>query len=163
MTTSRTSIPTAVAIVAALVAALLIAGPTAVQADTQGDTDACTPGYWKNHEANWEEYQPHWRLGNIHLEFLPDDPVFDQWRDLTLREALRLRGGPGFEGAARLLIKTGVAAYLNAAHDSLFYPNTRRNDLQVLIEDALSSMDRATIIALHEQLDEEFNDLACPL
>jgi hypothetical protein len=79
----------------------------------------------------------------------------------TLREALAFGGGPGVLGAARILLRAGVAAMLNAGHPSLDYPSTRFQVRQA-INGALASNDRATMLARAAALDAD-NNLSCPL
>jgi len=60
----------------------------------------CTPGYWKNHTDNWQEYQP--TAPTADLFTLPASlmPLGDQ----TLLKSLQGGGGPGEQGAAKVLL-----------------------------------------------------------
>ena len=76
--------------------------------------------------------------------------------------------GPGVTGATQILLRAGVAAYLNADVE-IPYPYRRWSTgfgglqpLQTLITSAISSQDRATILALATKLDDA-NNLGCPL
>lgn len=76
--------------------------------------------------------------------------------NLTLLEALSLQGGPGTTGAAQNLLRAGVAAFLNAS-SGIGYP---LNATQVvnMVNAALDSNDRATMLSVASQLDT-FNNL----
>lgn len=123
--------------------------------------EGCTPGYWKNHTENWEEYSPDQTVGSVFA--LP--PSLAMYADVTLEEALAFRGGPGAEGGARILLRAATAAFLNAAHEGLGYPYRRYDDpgdIGPKITEALASGDRATMLSLAAWLDEA-NNLGCPL
>jgi hypothetical protein len=147
---------------AALVFALALPLAMApVSASTVGNVHACTPGFWKNHVDQWEEHGPNNKIGNNFT--LP--PELSSLANDTFLEALSYKGGPGVLGAARILLKHGVAAFLNSAHDSLEYPFQRYTPggLLELINDALASLDRDTMLDLKNELDAVANDLDCPL
>jgi hypothetical protein len=137
---------------------LAVAGPVAA---TNIGEEGCTPGYWKNHTDNWEEYSPGQTLDELFdfpasLSGLADD---------TLLEALNYGGGPGLTGGAEILMRAAVAAYLNAAHEGLGYPYRRFTDpgnLEAWINSALASEHRGTMISLAATLDAA-NNLGCPL
>jgi hypothetical protein len=83
---------------------------------------AYTPGFWKNHWGNPE-------LGNDHdawqyTDYSTTDLLCDifsnaadyvEYMETALLNALSLRGGPGDDGAAEILLRAGVAALLNAS------------------------------------------------
>jgi len=79
--------------------------------------------------------------------------------NLTLLQALNLKGGPGLCGAEEILLRAAVSALLNSC--SVSYP---LSTAQVIAEvnAALASCDRATILAEATRLDG-FNNLGCPL
>jgi hypothetical protein len=86
----------------------------------------------------------------------------------TMLQALQGGGGPGVTGATQILLRAGVAAYLNADVEIL-YPYRRWSSgfgglqpLQTLITSALNSQDRATMLDLATKLDNA-NNLGCPL
>lgn len=130
--------------------------------------EGCTPGYWKNHQENWEEYSPTDTLGDHETldarEFvIPDE--FAAYRDVTLADALKLKGGSTIQGASEILFRATVAAYLNAAHEGVGYPYRRfSSPFNILsqVNVALASLDRATILKLAKTLDQA-NNLGCPL
>ena len=144
--------------VAGLFAGMLIAAPAqAVEIGNEG----CTPGYWKNHTDNWQEYTTASKLGNNF-----DLGAFeDKYGDTTFLEALSFKGGPGAEGAFRNLMRATVAAFLNAAHEGLGYPLRRFNDpgnMQDTVNAAIASGKRGTMLDLAAEYDAN-NNLGCPL
>lgn len=142
----------------ALATGMILATPAAA---TNIGNEGCTPGYWKNHTDNWQEYttsstlQNNWTLGQFQAK----------WGSKTFQEALSFKGGSGLDGAFQILMRASVAAYLNAAHEGLGYPLRRFNDpgnMKVLINDALASGSRDHMLSLASQLDG-YNNLGCPL
>ena len=159
-------------------------------ATSNGASQGCTPGYWKNHTDNWQEYAPTTTVSRMlaSLQIVNNKYVFTNYAfpaelakygSLTMAQALALKGGPGADGAAQILLRAATAAYLNAAYDvvpdgsqGLFYPYRRYRDttidgvtypgLQASVTAALSSLDRATMINLAGALDQA-NNLGCPL
>ena len=79
----------------------------------------------------------------------------------TLLQALNFRGGSGTTGAARILLRTAVAALLNSAHPDVDYPRTTA-EVIADVNAALASHDRSTMLALAAELDDD-NNLGCPL
>jgi len=89
---------------------------------------------------------------------VPDSYGLD---NVTLLKALSFKGDTTLTGAARLLLKAGVAALLNSASPGVDYPLTTA-EVIAQVNAALASGDRSTIIALAEQLDA-YNNYGCPL
>jgi hypothetical protein len=148
------------AVVLATALAVAAGGGAIAHAENIGN-EGCTPGYWKNHTDNWEEYKPTTTVGSVWV--LP--PQLSQFSGLTFEQALQGGGGPGVTGAAEILLRASVAAYLNAAHEGLGYPYRRFNEpfnLEAKINAALASLDRDTMLALATTLDKA-NNLGCPL
>ena len=145
----------------ATVLAALAASAAGPAAAVNIGNEGCTPGYWKNHTSNWEEYNP-----NSLLKFnfvIPNELA--SFRDVTFLQALQGGGGPGVTGAAKILFRAAVAAYLNAAHEGVGYPYrrfTEPGNLQAQINAALASLDRQTMLNLAAELDRA-NNLGCPL
>lgn len=118
--------------------------------------NGCTLGYWKNHLDEW-----------ANTSYMTDDLLKDVFvipgglinGDPTLLDALKFKGGPKETGGARILLRQAVAALLNATDPNVGYS---LNELQIIqmVNDALASDDRATMIALAEQLDA-YNNLNC--
>jgi hypothetical protein len=150
---------------AMVLAGALMAGGATFGAGTAGATnignEGCTPGYWKNHTENWQEHPTTARLGR---QFTFPDSLA-HFRDVTFLQALQGGGGPGLDGATKILMRASVAAFLNAAHEGLGYPYRRYNDpfnIQSQVNAALASQDRDQILALASTLDAA-NNLGCPL
>lgn len=123
--------------------------------------EGCTPGFWKNHTADWQEYTPTTTLGDL-FDFPASLSAF---ADDSLLDGLQGDGGPGLTGGAEILLRAGVAAHLNAAHEGVGYPYRRfaqPGPLSGWINDALASEDRDTMLELAETLDNA-NNLGCPL
>lgn len=149
-------------VVGTMLAGALSAGmATPAAADNLGN-EGCTPGYWKTHTSNWEEYTPGWKLKNIPLTFPAPLASFGE---KTFLQALNFGGGTDLAGAVRILLRATAAAFLNAAHEGVAYPYRRFADpgnLQAMVNSALASMNRATILNLAAQLDAA-NNLGCRL
>ncbi len=138
----------------------LAVGVPAASANITGN-EGCTPGYWKNHTQNWEEYAPSDTL-DLPFDF-PDSLA--QYRTVTLDDALALRGGKGVDGAAQILLRAATAAVLNAAHEGVGYPYRRFKapfNIVSKVNAALASGDRQRMLELAQTLDAA-NNLGCPL
>ena len=149
----------------------LVAPPaTAVNA---GTTEGCTPGYWKvpQHHDSWQEARPTSPL----ITRFSAAAAYSNISDMTMVQALGGGGGSGADGAARILARAAVAAWLNAAYDdpaggeAMQYPWRRAADgkegrppLVTTVNSALASGDRATMLELAGWLDRD-NNLGCPL
>jgi hypothetical protein len=120
--------------------------------------EGCTPGFWKQpqHLDAWVTYTPGQTLESVFD--VPDAFGLDS---VTLLEALSFEGGPTTADAAEVLLRQAVAALLNAASPDVDYPLTEA-EIIAQVNAALASEDRATILALAEELDT-FNNLFCPL
>jgi hypothetical protein len=120
--------------------------------------EGCTPGFWKQpqHLDAWVIYSPDQTLESVFD--VPDAFGLD---DVTLLAALDFAGGPTTADAAEVLLRQAVAALLNAASPDVDYPLTEA-EIIAQVNAALATGDRATILALAEQLDT-FNNLFCPL
>lgn len=84
---------------------------------------------------------------------------YGQTGNVTLRAALRFQGGGGLVGAARVLLREGTAALLNATHKDLEYPYTR-SQVIVLVNGALRSGDAAQMGVMAALL-REANEAEC--
>jgi hypothetical protein len=148
----------AVASLASIATVFTLASP--VSASNIGN-EGCTPGYWKNHTTNWEEYTPSTQLKTI-FTFPASLAGFG---DQTLLTALQGGGGPGVDGATRILMRAASAAVLNAAHEGVGYPYRRFDEpfnIVAKVNAALASLDRQTMLTLAATLDAA-NNLGCPL
>lgn len=151
---------------AALVFGLLSASGVSLAAPAQANrigNEGCTPGYWKNHQNNWEEYAPSTVVGNV-FHFSDAPAPVAAYAGKTFVQALRLKGGPGLDGATQTLLRAAVAATLNAAHEGLGYPLRRFVDGGIVdqVNAALASGDRQEMLELAAYLDQ-LNNLGCPL
>jgi hypothetical protein len=123
--------------------------------------EGCTPGYWKNHTENWQEYTP----GSLLKHNFTIPASLAPLGDKTFLQALQGGGGGGVDGAAKILMRASVAAFLNAAHEGVGYPYRRFQDpfmIQQAVNEALASGDRQTMLDLAAELDAA-NNLGCPL
>lgn len=122
------------------------------------EDEGCSPGYWKNHKNSWGPtgYSPGQKVGSVF-----NAGSFPSLASKTLHQALGFGGGPGTEGAAKILLRAAVAALLNSAHPDVDYP---RITAEVIadVNAALASNNRNTMLQLAAKLDED-NNLGCPL
>ncbi len=127
-----------------------------------GSTQGCDWAYWAstNHFSAWQEYQPDQIVGSLFSHA-------STYADLTLADALgnQVNG----EDVRRTLIREGVTAALNAAHDSLAYPFARYADgadgrppLVPTINRLLTSGTDAEIVQFTADLSTA-DHLGCPL
>ncbi len=143
----------AVAVVSSSLAAASIFSSTEVSAT--GD-EGCTPGFWKNHTEQWLENAPGDLVGTVF-----DEANFYPYGSNTLLEALSFHGGRGVNGAARILLRAGVAAWLNTTHDDIWFW-TSDQDVLDKVNDALATGDRATMISVAAMIDG-WNNADCPI
>jgi len=120
--------------------------------------EGCTPGYWKNHTDSWAGtgYAPGQTVGSV----FTGAAAFPSQAAKTLLQALQGSGGPGVEGAAKILLRAAVAALLNAG-SSVDYPRTTA-EILADVNAALASGNRNTMLSLAAELDDD-NNLGCPL
>lgn len=123
------------------------------------DTAGCTPGYWKNHTGSWSGtgYTPGQTAGSV----FAGASAFPSLAGKTLLQTLQGGGGPGAEGAAKILLRAAVAALLNAAHSGVDYPRTTA-EILADVNAALSGGNRDAMLSLATALDDD-NNLGCPL
>jgi len=126
-----------------------------------------TPGFWKNRGIRlgiWGGSSP----------VIPYDPadLFDSYfidgpypGSFTLLDALKARGGSGVEGAKLILARAAVAALLNSAYfDSLGVFGEYKysiSEIKTMVNGALASGNRQTMIELAENLDY-WNNIGIP-
>ena len=115
--------------------------------DEKTGKEGLTPGYWKNHTAQWSGYTT-----NQTLESVFDVPDHLGLDNKTLLEALNFGGGGGVQGAAQNLFRHAVAAILNAAHPLVEYAMTSSSIISG-VNSALASNNPTTINSLKDQLD----------
>lgn len=117
--------------------------------------EGCTLGYWKvkQHHDSWPApYTPNSRLQTY---FGLDAP------DTTFLAGLSFQGGPGVDGAERILLKQAVASLLNAASGGVDFPLTATQVIDQ-VRYALGTGDREVMISLASTLDA-YNNQGCPL
>lgn len=144
--------------VAAAATSVAVGSAAATNIGNQG----CTPGYWKNHTSNWQEYTPSTK---VKFNFTIPASLASFVGNETFLQALQGGGGPGVNGAVTILLRAAVAADLNAAHEGVGYPYRRFVEpfqIQAQVNAALASLDRDTMLALATVLDDA-NNLGCPL
>jgi hypothetical protein len=120
--------------------------------------DGCTPGYWKNHVDSWSDTG---LTPGQTAESVFDIPNAFGLDNVSLLGALSLNGGPGLDGGARILLRAGVAALLNASSPGVDYGATSA-DVIADVNAALASGSRATMLAVAAELDR-LNNEGCPL
>jgi hypothetical protein len=122
---------------------------------TTPEGEGCTPGFWKQdqHFDSWPD------------ELSTDTTLLDAGfigtgnDDATLLEALSFKGGPTVQDAKNILMRAAVAALLNSF--AVDYPLSP-DEVVDMVNEALASNDRDTILALAGVLDAN-NNLGCPL
>lgn len=124
--------------------------PSPSETPTPG-AEGCTPGFWKNHPEAWP-IPTTTTVGSVFTGA-------GVYSTATLLEALSFQGGPDVSGATRILLRAAAAAYLNSL--SVDFALTPEQVVS-MVNAALASGDRATIIAVAAQLDAA-NNGDCPL
>ncbi|MGH9923333.1 MAG: cadherin-like domain-containing protein, partial [Nitrososphaerales archaeon] len=117
--------------------------------NNDNDNEGCTPGFWKNHQNSWPD------------GFYPDDSFEDVFGvdltgdldDLTLSEALNLRGG-----GLKALIRHATGGILNAAHSGVNY-DFAVAEVMEMFQDAFASGNYEHVTNM---LEDE-NEQGCPL
>jgi len=148
-------------VAAAVAVAVLGVGGVGSAGATNIGEEGCTPGYWKNHTENWQEYRPD---SLLRFNFTIPSSLAS-FQNKTFLEVLQGGGGPGLEGAATILFRASIAAFLNAAHEGVGFPLRRFDEpgeMQAAINAALATGDRQTMLDLAAELDA-LNNLGCPL
>ncbi|MDP6415267.1 MAG: SdrD B-like domain-containing protein, partial [Gammaproteobacteria bacterium] len=116
--------------------------------------EGLTPGYWKNHTDAWIGHSETDLVGGVFA--VPAPSVIDNLANDTLIEALTYKGGSKVQGAAMVLLRSAVAALLNAADPGINYVSS---EAQVIsnVDNALASLDRGTMLDLAAELDRNNN------
>lgn len=128
-------------------------GMSATLAAQASGSAGCTPGFWKTNPGRALT------VGGVDIENAYIKDYFAT--DFTEKyiDALGYKGGNGIDGAARILLRAAAAGYLNAALSGYAYT---QGQLVGLVDSALGSDDRDTMLALASQIDLE-NNQGCPL
>jgi hypothetical protein len=131
---------------------------------------AFTPGFWKNHTADSASGHDAWQ----YTAYDPTDalPFYlgiyatrqikgmtKTFGELTMLDALSLKGGTNTIGALEILLRAGTAAVLNASfHEVMhgivvgYFPKTSA-EIIAMVNAAIASHDRDTMITLAGLLD----------
>lgn len=117
--------------------------------------EGCTLGYWKvaQHHDSWPA--PYNTGSNLQVSFGPH--AFNA----SFLTALNYKGGPGIDGAKRILLKQAVAALLSATSPDVDYPISAAT-VTAQVSAALASNDREIMLSLSTTLDA-YNNQGCPL
>jgi hypothetical protein len=155
------------AITALAVSGFIAAGALAVTGNAEDSTitttttttttpggEGCTPGFWKQ-----PQHFDSWPVPTTTTLAAAGFTNTGLPAGTTLLEALSFQGGPTVQDAKNILLRQAAAAYLNSF--DIDYPMTTQEVLD-LVNDALASDDRATILAVAATLDAN-NNLGCPL
>jgi hypothetical protein len=145
---------------------LTVVGVAPVAACDQG----CTPGYWKNHTESWVGYNPNQTLAQA--GFIIPSPLAS-FGTVKLIDALQGGGGPGLDGAAKILFRAAAASLLNGAAlagppDYHFWTpleilngqGTRFTGVNQIL--AMTPLTRQVMLDYAAELDY-INNLGCPL
>jgi hypothetical protein len=163
MTKHKRRILQILAITALTVSGFIAAGALAVTGyatdstttvTTTPEGEGCTPGFWKQ-----DQHFDSWPVPTT-TTLAGAGFTNTGWpAGTTLLQALSFQGGPTVQDAKNILLRAAAAAYLNSL--AVDYPLT---DAEVvsMVNAALASGDRATILALAAVLDAN-NNLGCPL
>ncbi len=137
------------------------ATPTNTPTNTPTPTPAgfgCTPGFWKNHIILWPA--PYLPTDKVVVVFSAASTYPNSIQNATLLQALSFTGGTNINGAAKNLLRAGVAALLNA-QSGFGYPLTTQEVIDD-VNEALATHNRTTMLALAKTLDS-YNNALCPL
>ena len=110
----------------------------------------CTHGFWKNHPESWPVRTSPEQLFDGMDHDGDGDPD-------TYMDVLGYKGGPGVDGAMRILYRAAVAAHLNQRGFGRHF--TCSDDWIALFWEANLSGDRGTILANAELIDECNNSI----
>lgn len=119
----------------------------------------CGDAFWGGSLAAWGTagLKPAGRVVDVFTEAKAYGPA----GTVPLRTAIRFQPGGGLLGAAKGLIRVGIAALLNAGHPGIEFPLTRTQVI-TQVDTALRSGDAGEILALTDEL-KAVNGAGCPL
>lgn len=120
---------------------------------------SCGHGYWKNHLEDWVDtpYAPTDLVGSV----FASTSAYPFIANSTFLEALEFPGGPGVDGAIRIVMRQAIAALLNATHPDFASPSTVAEIID-MVNTAIDTGDRQAILSLNGKLNEE-NNVGCSL
>jgi len=121
--------------------------------------EGCTPGAWKNRLLRIGDWatagvDPNATVASVFSEAA--NVPYAALGGASLIEALSFRGGTTLADKAEILLRAAVAAYLNASHPDVEYPDTA-GEVVAAVNAALASQDKDTIIDLATDLDVQNN------
>jgi len=120
------------------------------------DPQGCPAGTWSE-RGEWKGTGV--TPGQLVRAVFHESGRYGQIGNVTLRAALRFQGGGGLLGSAKVLLREGTAALLNATHKSLEFPYTR-SQVIVLVDGGLRSGDSARMGEVAALLRES-NEAEC--
>ena len=123
----------------------------------------CTPGYWKQSQ-HFDSWPSTVHTGDKLSLYFATGGVTVNGKlvgNYTMLEGLKMKGGSGIAGAAEILTRAAVAAYLNSALNSLSYPFSNASVVS-MVNTAFSSGNRDLMILTAAKLDKA-NNGGCPL
>ncbi|HEY7802691.1 MAG TPA: hypothetical protein VIE40_08450 [Dehalococcoidia bacterium] len=139
--------------------------PATATATQPAGGEGCTPGFWKNHtdtSRNPNAWPPTGLTPGQSLDSLFTIPsAFSGLAGDSLLTALEYHGGPTAQDAAQILLRSAVAAVLNADHPDIDYPMSS-SSIITQVNAALATGDRGTILTLQGTLDAD-NNLGCTI
>jgi hypothetical protein len=122
-------------------------------------SQGCGDGYYKSHTSSFTE--PY--LPEIHVAVGFSSLTLSPMASDTLLSALKYGGGSGFDGAVRILLRSAVAALLNAANQNVSY-ELSVPQVALGVNLAIQSRDRNAVLALAYLLEAANNGRGgCPL
>jgi hypothetical protein len=141
--------PVRIVLLSVAVIVAVIGGAAAVSAVRIGN-EGCSPGFWKNHTAAWEEYAPTDLISSV---FNFDAGVYTDLAGDTLLEGLNY---PETQNGTmqQILLRQAVAAILNAASEEVGYPYRRFGDPGNIIPTVNALLTSGNVDAM-----EDFKDI----
>jgi hypothetical protein len=128
---------------------------TTTTTTTTPGNEGCTPGFWKQ-----PQHFDSWPVSTSTTLAGAGFTSTGHSAGTTLLEALSFQGGPTVQDAKDILLRAAAAAYLNSF--AVDYPLSTAEVIS-MVNDALASGDRATILALAGVLDANNNGAGgCP-
>jgi hypothetical protein len=120
--------------------------------------EGCEAGFWKVHPECWCE--GHGTADLVGSVFVVPSELSDLADD-TLLDVFYYHGGGDVAGAARMLLRAGVAAMLNACDEDISYPMSEAAVVDA-VSAALGTLDRQELLELRTTL-QMYNSYGCPL
>lgn len=119
----------------------------------------CSDTFWGNSLGSWGPagLKPTERVVDVFTEA----KSYGSAGIVPLRTAVRFQVGGGLLGAAKGLVRVGIAAMLNSGHPEIEFPLTRTQVL-TKVDTALRSQDTVKILELTDEL-KAANAAGCPL